>query len=114
MNATRWLGLLALLGFVAGCGVSSTQSVPAPKPTGGSAKAAEEEDPEVAIEKALAKLSPEDRKAAEEQRFCAVADNSRLGSMGTPVKVTVKDRTVFLCCAGCKDRAQRHPDRTLA
>lgn len=113
MNATRWLGLFALLGFLAGCGVSSTQSIPTPKPTD-SAKATEEEDPEVAIEKALAKLSPEDRKAAEEQRFCAVHKDNRLGSMGTPVKVTLKERAVFLCCANCKPAAERDPDKTLA
>jgi hypothetical protein len=112
MNATRWLGLFALLGLLAGCGVSSTQSIPAPKPTG-SAKS-EEQDPEAKIQQALAKLSPEDRKAAEEQRFCPIADDSRLGSMGAPVKVTLKERTVFLCCASCKKQAERHPDRTLA
>ena len=34
----------------------------------------------------LAKLSPEDRKAAEEQMFCATATTSRLGYMGVPTK----------------------------
>src|SRR5262245_59710560 len=39
------------------------------------------------IEAALAKLSPEDRKIAEQQKFCAVSNKSRLGGMGTPVKL---------------------------
>jgi hypothetical protein len=35
------------------------------------------------------------------QKICPVT-GAPLGSMGNPVKVVVKDRTVFLCCAGCK------------
>ena len=29
-------------------------------------------------------------------------EDSRLGSMGAPVKLTLAGETVFLCCAGCK------------
>jgi uncharacterized protein (TIGR03000 family) len=61
----------------------------------------------------LAKLSPEDRKAAEAQRFCAVQDGIRLGAMGVPVKVTVKGETVFLCCEGCADKAKDKAEQTL-
>jgi peroxiredoxin len=69
---------------------------------------------EAGIRASLAKLSPEDRRLAEEQRFCAVMNDSRLGSMGTPVKVMVKDQPVFLCCKGCSKKAQNNPDLTLA
>ena len=60
------------------------------------------------------KLSPEDRKLAEEQRFCAVETGNPLGSMGVPVKVIVKGQPVFLCCDGCETKAKAHADRTLA
>jgi uncharacterized protein (TIGR03000 family) len=68
-------------------------------------------DKEVAAN--LARLDPEDRKAAEGQRFCAVQEGIRLGAMGVPVKVTVKGKPVFLCCKGCVDKAQNNPDQTL-
>jgi uncharacterized protein (TIGR03000 family) len=70
-----------------------------------------------AVEKAVAenltKLDPDDRKAAEAQRFCAVQEGIRLGSMGVPVKVTVKGQTVYLCCSGCEEKAKADPDQTL-
>jgi uncharacterized protein (TIGR03000 family) len=62
----------------------------------------------------LAKLDPGDRKAAEQQRFCAVQDTIHLGSMGVPVKVTFKGEQVFLCCDGCVPRAQANADQTIA
>ena len=37
-----------------------------------------------------------------------------LGSMGTPVKVEVNGQSVFLCCDGCKGKATRNADVTLA
>jgi hypothetical protein len=63
---------------------------------------------------AMAKLSPEDRKEAEVQKFCAVMGDSLLGSMGTPLKVEIKGEPVFLCCSGCKSKALKNPDQTLA
>jgi uncharacterized protein (TIGR03000 family) len=61
----------------------------------------------------LAKLNPEDRKAAHEQRFCAVQDGIRLGAMGVPVKIAVNGKPVFLCCKGCVAKAQSNPEQTL-
>ena len=61
----------------------------------------------------LAKLDPADRKAVEAQKMCAVQDGVRLGSMGKPVKVPVKGREVYLCCEGCRELAQKDPDKTL-
>ena len=69
---------------------------------------------EAKIREALARLDPEDRRLAEAQRFCAVETENRLGSMGTPVKIEVKDQPVFLCCKGCRKRALADPDATLA
>jgi hypothetical protein len=62
----------------------------------------------------LAKLSAEDRKLAEAQRWCAVLTDSLLGSMGKPLKLMLKGKTVFLCCDGCQDEAKEAPDRALA
>lgn len=114
MNATRWLGLAALVGFLAGCGTNATRPMAGTGTPPASAKASEQKDEEAAIQKALAALDPEDRQAAEAQRFCAVMDENRLGSMGKPVKLMLKEQPVFLCCAGCRKKAERDPDKTLA
>jgi uncharacterized protein (TIGR03000 family) len=61
----------------------------------------------------LAKLQSEDRKSAESQRFCAVQEGVRLGSMGVPVKVALNGQTAFLCCEACVKKAKSQPARTL-
>lgn len=61
-----------------------------------------EDDEQRTIEAALSKLVPKDRTIAERQRICPVAD-SRLGLMGTPIKVDVNGRPVFICCEGCRE-----------
>ncbi len=66
------------------------------------------------ITEALSGLDAEDRKLADAQKFCAVMTDNLLGSMGTPVKVDVNGETVFLCCDGCKGKALRKADETLA
>jgi hypothetical protein len=65
------------------------------------------------VPEGLAELSDEDRAAAVEQKICPVSGEP-LGSMGTPVKVTVKEREVFLCCAGCEGAITEDPDKYLA
>jgi Cu(I)/Ag(I) efflux system membrane fusion protein len=77
------------------------------------AAATKQSQAEAEIEEALAKLSEADRKLAVEQRFCPVLRNSRLGSMGTPVKLMVEGRPVFICCDGCRKRALADPEATL-
>jgi Cu(I)/Ag(I) efflux system membrane fusion protein len=66
-------------------------------------------DPDAKITAALAKLSPADRELAEKQRTCPILKDSRLGSMGVPIKLTLAGETVFLCCAGCKGQATADP-----
>lgn len=68
---------------------------------------------EAELQQALAKLSPDDRKVAVEQGYCANERKSKLGSMGTPLKVMVKDRAVFVCCVQCSKRVLENPDDTL-
>jgi len=53
-----------------------------------------------------------DKELIEKQKTCPVTDQP-LGSMGKPVKVVVKKRTVFLCCAGCKKKLLANPDKYL-
>lgn len=66
------------------------------------------------IAAALARLSEADRKLAEQQRFCAVLGDSRLGSMGPPVKLLIDGQAVFVCCQGCREEALANPKATLS
>ncbi|MBI2827216.1 MAG: efflux RND transporter periplasmic adaptor subunit [Planctomycetia bacterium] len=72
------------------------------------------DDPDAKIVAALEKLSPADRALVKAQRFCPVLPDSRLGSMGMPVKLVVNGKPVFLCCSGCKSSALADPAGTLA
>ena len=69
---------------------------------------------EAKIKAAMAKLPAADRSAAAAQRYCPMMDTVRLGAMGTPVKVMIDGKPVFLCCNGCKDEAVEHGKETLA
>lgn len=99
----RFLLLAGLLALISGCMSNSTSSTPkATVPT----KVAEAVDPDVRDN--LAKLPPEDKKLAEAQRVCAVTEEP-LGSMGVPIKLTLDGQPVFLCCGGCKKKAESDP-----
>ncbi len=82
------------------------RTVEPPKPSPEAGKEAE-------IRANLEKLSDADRKLAEAQRFCPVEDDSRLGSMGVPLKVIVKELPVFVCCKACQKRAVDGGEETL-
>jgi hypothetical protein len=116
MKTNHRLAVIALLAnlLLIGCKDNSADKQPAPNTDERTAREPVDQQGEAEIQAALAKLSPADRKLAEEQRFCAVQNDNRLGSMGTPVKITVKDQPVFLCCKGCTKKAQSNPDQTLA
>lgn len=58
------------------------------------------------------KVSAVDREAALRQQVCAVAGKP-LGSMGVPVKVVLKERSIFLCCKGCESKVKSDPDKVL-
>lgn len=60
----------------------------------------------------VAAAKQSDQELIEKQKTCPVTDQP-LGSMGKPVKVVVKGRTVFLCCAGCKKKLFANPDKYL-
>ena len=115
------LSFLAVLAFavsLSGCGdqADSPDSKPdkqdsAADPHAGHDHGQTEEQSKIAI--ALSKLSPADRAAAEKQKICPVT-GQLLGSMGRPLKVTVKGRDVFLCCQGCVATIRKDPDKYLA
>lgn len=46
------------------------------------------------------------------QKTCPVTGEP-LGSMGTPIAVTVKGQTVYVCCRGCVAKVQNDPDGYL-
>ena len=64
------------------------------------------------IRKAMEPLLESDRALAEAQVICPVTE-VRLGSlgMGTPLKLEVEGRTVFICCEGCRDGMVSDPAR---
>jgi RND family efflux transporter MFP subunit len=55
------------------------------------------EDEEAKVQANIAKLSKEDQQMAAAQKYCPVNQDTRLGSMGPPVKVMIKGKPVFLC-----------------
>lgn len=65
------------------------------------------------IDASFAALAPADRGPARAQGYCAVMADNPLGSMGAPVKVKVGDKSVYLCCAGCRRKALADPEKTL-
>lgn len=65
------------------------------------------------INAALAKLSPDDRKAAQLQKECVISHGSQLGSMGVPIRLDIPGETVFVCCEGCQEEAMADTDATL-
>jgi hypothetical protein len=96
------IALALLAAIAAGCGKDSGSGNPkAHAPASGAP-----EDP-------FAALGTEDARLARAQRTCPVSSDE-LGAMGTPVKIIVKDRTVFLCCEGCREKILADPDTYLA
>jgi len=81
--------------------------------SGGVADKAKKPEPEAQMHPSFAKLSPEDQRLAQAQGRCPVTEDL-LGSMGTPVKVTVGEEPVFLCCKACQKQALSDAAKTLS
>ncbi len=47
------------------------------------------------------------------QKTCPVT-GEELGSMGTPIPVTVNGQTLYVCCQGCAGKVRKNPDAYLA
>ena len=101
------LCVLSVLAVITGC-----QKTARPKSAVEPANAKVDATDDVAAERD--KLSPEDRALVEAQEWCAVSTDERLGSMGPPLKLDIKGQAVFVCCKGCKRKAEADPDKTLA
>ncbi|QEG01490.1 Archaeal TRASH domain protein [Stieleria maiorica] len=54
-----------------------------------------------------------DAAAIAAQKVCPVMDEP-LGGMGTPIKVMVGDKPIYLCCKGCIKKVQAEPAKYLA
>jgi hypothetical protein len=113
-----WKMAIGLLSLVAVALAVGCQTQTPPATTTSSSQTSHDEHPDEAadpkVSAALAKLSPQDQPIAKAQQFCAVMTRSRLGSMGTPIKFEIKGETVFVCCSGCKAKALKNPNETLA
>ena len=72
------------------------------------------EDEDAKLAAVLAQLPENQRRLVEQQVFCPILEQSRLGSMGTPVRLTIEGQPVFVCCDGCKKSALANPTQTLA
>lgn len=128
MNPIRkscW-ALLAVAAFFVGCdtpappspvvgpGPSEPASNPAAKPAEAEKKVDAKDVKLTDVEVAEIKKLPEaEQTAAMEQKLCPISGD-HLGSMEVPIKVTLKDQAVYLCCAGCKKKAEAEPEATLA
>lgn len=82
---------------------NASAPVPAMAPADGHEMSSATADPLSAADQALADL----------QKVCPVGGEA-LGSMGTPVKVMIGDRAVFLCCEGCRSAVEGDPEKYLA
>ncbi len=99
----QWFPLLLVSLLLVGCQGQDKPMASGPAP-----------GPDAEIKANLARLSPEDRRLAEEQKFCPVMPETKLGEMGPPIKIVVKGETMFVCCHNCVEGAPMDPDKTLA
>lgn len=106
----RVLGVvLAGVAVAAGGGCGGGKSVSSP-PAGATTLSVGAAD-EAAAERA--KLPPDDRALVDAQEWCVVSTDERLGAMGPPLKLDIKGQPVFVCCKGCKRKAEADPEKTL-
>ena len=94
--------------LLVGCGGETATQSAADVQTSENWKAGLDDDVVVS----LANLSEEDRRSALAQKECPVT-GKQLGSMNTPVKISVQGEEVFLCCAGCEATILESPGEYL-
>jgi len=107
--------ILLLTGLLIGCNSSTPQAEqgkttePAHEAHGNHAGMTDME----MMKETLAKLPPEDAATAQKQHVCPVS-GEMLGTMGLPVKVSVKERDVWVCCKNCVGKLKADPEKYLA
>ena len=62
---------------------------------------------------------PDDAALIASQVYCPIMPETKLGEMGQPVKILVKDKAgveqpVFVCCKGCKRKVLANPEAALS
>lgn len=120
MTRNIGIALLAVVAAVGGGAAAVRYFGHEPDGIGGTccvAPPADKADPNA--DRPLVELEGDDKKLADAQGFCPVMDDTKLGEMGPPVKLVVRDgagveQTVFVCCKGCKRKALAEPAATLA
>jgi hypothetical protein len=108
----RFLCINLFVCVLGSLGCSSAEK-PIPVAAEPSNKSAGAEDADSKIEQELSKLPEEDRRLAKAQTVCLVTGEP-LGSMGTPIKITVGDRSLFVCCEGCEKEVRASFDKYFA
>ena len=112
MTRYRFAAALLLISAVLAGGCGGNKDAPTAETPPGAPKAVTPVGDGVASERA--RLDPADRALVEAQEWCVVSTDERLGSMGPPIKLDIKGQAVFICCKGCKRKAEADPDQTLA
>lgn len=74
---------------------------------------AKEEKLKKIYDRHISKLPEAEAALARQQRICPVMEKP-LGSMGTPIKVDVQGRAVYICCEGCREELLAKPEESLA
>lgn len=95
-------------------GSGGTGSGTKPSNQGTIVKPSTPNDEEAIIASSLAKLPEAERREAVEQEYCVVQDDSKLGSMGVPLRLMIEGKVVYVCCKGCTKEALADPKVTLA
>jgi hypothetical protein len=116
-NAAVCISLAASLAWFAGCRKEPPAAPPPANPPAPAADPAKQPAADAGaaskIEASFASLSAEDRARATTQKICPVSGEG-LGTMGTPIKVSVAGQEVFICCESCKDPLLEKPAEHLA
>jgi len=101
--------LLALAGGLGQLGCSKQEEPAAPTKGASEAMSAEAK----AVEAELAKLPETERAVVAAQKVCPVTEEL-LGSMGPPLKVSVDGKDLYICCEGCREKAEAEFDSYFA
>jgi YHS domain-containing protein len=112
MNVLRYAPALLIGSSLAWLGCSSS-TAPGKVAAPAAGDTAAKDGSSTAIPDGFKDLSEADRAAALAQKVCPVSGD-KLGEMGTPFKINIKGRDVFLCCPSCKDDLLKDPDKYLA
>jgi YHS domain-containing protein len=67
----------------------------------------------IEFKETIQKLPEDEWAAVYKQKICPVSGGA-LGAMGTPIKVAVEGRDVYICCEGCRKSLEADPEKYLS